>query len=206
MEQPEQCSVVQSAECTQIAVKKCTKCKIEKPATCDFFSRNKRKRDGMQSSCKECMKKYKDSVKDSISAKNKEWYARNRDLVLKKRSSLYENKKEEMLAKAASDRARFSVRIKKYKLEYARRNKHVLNERKRHREASKKLATPSWYKTEVKKIRDIYKLASESGMHVDHIVPINSDIVCGLHCLSNLQILDPSENISKGNRWWPDMP
>lgn len=206
MEQLERCSVAQSAECTQIAVKKCTKCKIEKPATTDFFAKAKRCKDGLRYWCKACMKKYKESVKDAISAKNKEWYARNRDLVLQKRASLYEEKKEEMLAKASSDRDRFSVRIKKYKLEYARRNKHVLNERKRKREASKKLATPSWYKTEVKKIIDIYKLASESGMHVDHIVPINSDIVCGLHCLSNLQVLDPSENISKGNRWWPDMP
>ncbi len=42
--------------------------------------------------------------------------------------------------------------------------------------------------------------------HVDHVVPINSPIVCGLHCATNIQLLTARENVSKGNRWWPDMP
>jgi len=36
--------------------------------------------------------------------------------------------------------------------------------------------------------------------HVDHIVPLVSQLVCGL------QILDAKANIEKGNRSWPDMP
>lgn len=42
--------------------------------------------------------------------------------------------------------------------------------------------------------------------HVDHIVPLNSKIVCGLHCEQNLQVIPAVKNYEKNNTVWPDMP
>lgn len=78
------------------------------------------------------------------------------------------------------------------------------------RRAQKKNATPIWANKEAIKI--LYAKAKrltvwmEEKFHVDHIVPLVSDYVCGLHCEANLQILPKTANLSKCNRWWPDMP
>lgn len=77
------------------------------------------------------------------------------------------------------------------------------------RRASLEQATPPWADQE--KIRRIYEMrdiATEmTGIqhHVDHLVPLVSDRVCGLHVENNLQVSTATDNIAKGNRSWPDM-
>jgi hypothetical protein len=41
---------------------------------------------------------------------------------------------------------------------------------------------------------------------IDHVVPLRSKIVCGLHAETNIRVIPAFENRSKGNRHWPDMP
>jgi hypothetical protein len=73
------------------------------------------------------------------------------------------------------------------------------------RHAQKLKAVPKWAEYEKEQIRALYIqrdiIIKETGIphHVDHIVPLQSKFVCGLHCLSNLQILTAEENISKSN-------
>lgn len=68
-------------------------------------------------------------------------------------------------------------------------------------------ATPAWLNQEQRtEINRIYKRAKQLGQTVDHIVPLASGIVCGLHVPWNLQILTREENNNKGNRYWPDCP
>jgi hypothetical protein len=67
-------------------------------------------------------------------------------------------------------------------------------------------ATPRWLTDkQVAAMREVYRRCPLDS-HVDHIVPLKSDIVCGLHVPWNLQHLPAGPNMSKGNRYWPDCP
>lgn len=65
------------------------------------------------------------------------------------------------------------------------------------RKRTMRQAMPPWADRE--RIAEIYSRAQEAGMHVDHIVPLNHELVCGLHCEFNLQLLSPEENLAKSN-------
>ena len=78
----------------------------------------------------------------------------------------------------------------------------IITHKKQNTEQRNK-ATPSWY--EKKEIDALYKkahrLTVETGIphQVDHIVPLQHDKICGLHCFSNLQILTETNNKRKSN-------
>lgn len=69
-------------------------------------------------------------------------------------------------------------------------------------------ATPSWANHFF--IEEAYELAKKRSQvtgvrwEVDHIVPIKSDRVCGLHVEHNLRVIPKLVNISKKNYHWPD--
>lgn len=52
------------------------------------------------------------------------------------------------------------------------------------------------------KIRGIYNKCPE-GYHVDHEIPLQGKLVCGLHVEDNLQYLTATENMKKGNKYTP---
>ena len=97
-----------------------------------------------------------------------------------------------------------------YSKEYSKRNPDKVAAKEARRRALKLNATPKWSdKDEILKFYEASRRLSEllgEWYHVDHIVPLVSDIVCGLHCEANLQILIGKDNLSKGNRYWLDMP
>lgn len=63
---------------------------------------------------------------------------------------------------------------------------------------SKLERTVPW--SELEQIKDFCNKCP-SGYHVDHIIPLNGELVSGLHVLSNLQYLPASENCSKSNSY-----
>lgn len=90
------------------------------------------------------------------------------------------------------------------------RNPDKCNEAKARRRAIEKRVTPAW--RDRARILEVYALAKRLTKtlgikhHVDHIVPLRSALVCGLHVEHNLRVIPAAENRSKNNRYWPDMP
>lgn len=78
------------------------------------------------------------------------------------------------------------------------------------RRAAIKNAIPGWAnKFFIKEIYHLAKLRTKATgfkWHVDHIVPLQSRLVCGLHVEHNLQVIPAVENHMKKNCYWPDMP
>ncbi|MDM0116895.1 hypothetical protein QTI66_32735 [Variovorax sp. J22R133] len=68
---------------------------------------------------------------------------------------------------------------------------------------------PPWYDRGA--VSYLYKarmfLTLETGVQysMDHIVPMNHPLVCGLHVQNNLCVLPLVENIRKSNNHWPGM-
>lgn len=127
--------------------------------------------------------------KERYSAMAKAKYAANRDAV---RASVQEW------------RRRNPQKVRDYSGQYKEKNLPRLVAINAARRARQALATPAWGAQESMLL--LYQKAAEWGMTVDHIVPISSKLVCGLHVHANLQLIRMEHNSSKGNRHWPDMP
>jgi hypothetical protein len=95
-------------------------------------------------------------------------------------------------------------------LRYARSSSAIENERSVRRNRAVKEATPTWVNME--EVLEFYfyaqALTKHHGRpyHVHHIVPLQSSLVCGFHCESNLTVITGLENLQISNKWWPDMP
>jgi hypothetical protein len=116
----------------------------------------------------------------------------------------YERNKEMVKARAA---ARPAEEKRHHKYAYHERNPDQRKaqtslRKRRHREA-----TPPWVTAEQKKqMRSLYleaqrmtKITGERYV-VDHIVPLLSECVCGLHVPWNLRVITQEENLKKSNK------
>lgn len=169
--------------------KVCNVCR--KTKTADMYGRNATHSSGLNSWCKACV-----SAENArrAAAKNA-WRDANRERCRDvNRRSVARN----------IESARAS------KSEWVKRNAENVNARTARRRALKLNATPRW--ANHSEILRIYRSATELSVKtgeqwtVDHIVPLRSKLVCGLHCEANLRVITKVENSIKGNRHWPDMP
>jgi hypothetical protein len=163
--------------------------------------------------------------KDKILAQNKIYYEANKENHAKLTKTWRERNPERFRELVQNWEAKNKDYIRAYKKLYREANNFAVKARIKawrianpdkvrasdaSRRAAKERATVSW--ADLDKICELYALAirltEETGIlhHVDHIVPLRSKLVCGLHNEFNLQVLPWQENLSKGNRYWPDMP
>ena len=144
--------------------------------------------------------------KEKARQRANKWYAENKERSSATKKKYQEENKEyyKMYYKKYGEENRKRRReiVKKYRAE----NRDIVNAMNAKRRAQKLRATPAWYEQDRDKVDLIYAKAQEFGFFVDHIVPLQSKKVCGLHTWANLQLLAPEVNISKGNRRWPYMP
>ena len=112
-----------------------------------------------------------------------EYYQRNRKDKLE-----YQKERRKTLGKEV---------LAEYQKNYYIKNHHMMAFKKALRRSRKRQATPFW--SDLYKIKEIYANCPEN-LTVDHIIPITSPFVCGLHVSWNLQYLTRSENSKKGNR------
>ncbi len=184
---------------------KCNACDVTKPI-CDFYPKNR--------VCKVCyLRRVKDRYNEKaekLKAYARSLYAKNKDEEQSRRRQYYlEHRHQENARNRAYYEANKTALLVKAS-EYRRDNPHVKRLSTAKRRAAKLNATPAWAdKSAINKIykeAELLSLRSGAAYHVDHIVPLISDVVCGLHVENNLQVLTAAQNTSKGNRWWPDMP
>ena len=182
------------------------------------FPKNKNMKSGHLNSCKACKKKtdssYYTSNKEECNRKSKERYGeKDRQRV----SKYYEQNKDNINENRRFMRDLFpEEHSHQDKIKYLKRREVILeklaspegrakaNAINAKRRALKVQATPHW--ANIDKIKDFYVRAKEMNKitgtkyHVDHIIPLRSPIVCGLHCHNNLQILTADENRKKYNK------
>lgn len=103
-------------------------------------------------------------------------------------------------AKSFEYREQNPHRVSEYRKEHYLANIGYYKDKAAHRRALIIKATPEW--ADRSKILDIYQNCPENH-HVDHIVPLNSDVVCGLHVEHNLQYLTAEDNLRKSNKFIP---
>lgn len=143
---------------------------------------------------------------------NRNYYLANTEKV-KALVSAYLAANRERISAWRKEYSKSPERVKKSRAAHAawkKRNPHKVAEDNVRRAVAYWQQRPSWADKAV--MRELYALArlrtALTGIQwvVDHIVPLHSDLVCGLHCEANLQVIPAATNAVKLNLWWPDMP
>lgn len=165
-------------------MKKCTKCLKDKEIT--KFYPNKNGRLGVRGRCKSC-ESLIDKVRSGSTKRKlykKEYYDNNKEKQNTQKRNKYNLDVE------------FREKIKVHQKKYYANNKYRYREAWARYKAAKLKATIAGYESQLK---TIYKNCPKEH-HVDHIIPLQGAIVCGLHVPWNLQYLPAKENLSKGNK------
>jgi hypothetical protein len=188
-------------------MKTCTACNETKPL--DAFAR---KGAGLQSKCKVCAaawaRQYRAEHPAAVKLADQKSRAKHADRVRARMQSYRQANKVAIEAKIKEWRVAHADHVKARRRAWFARSElaQALSRFYRaQRRAVRLAATPAW--SEAAAIREVYALAkfltdvTGEQHHVDHIVPLQSPLVCGLHVAANLRVVRASDNLAKGNRF-----
>jgi hypothetical protein len=214
-------------------VKRCGRCGEAKPLTA--FSRDSGRKDGLQKRCKACQSAHFQANRDRNLARQRQYDTENREARQKRTAEYYENNRDrlkpvralwhrENAEKVAARKAKYrtenpekfhgvragDVEYLGYLSQWRRLNRGKVTAASNKRRAAKLQATPKW--ADFGAIAELYEVSVATveifgiAFEVDHIVPLKSKLVCGLHWEGNLRVITRIENRQKKNSVWPDMP
>ena len=164
------------------------------------FEKAKQCPDGHLSTCKICRRKVKNANyrknyklnSEKLKHKSQKWRKENPAKLKEYKLKTKDREKQWFLDDKKKNPAKYKERNKKWK----QANKGLVTFYTNNRRAQKLNATLEGYREELK---EIYKNCPE-GYEVDHIMPLMSNQICGLHVPWNLQYLTPKENRMKSNK------
>ena len=148
-------------------------------------------------------------------AKNKEknlkrvrkWQAENKESRTAWLINYHANHGEKVRESLRKWQAKNKERMSETQKQWRKSNQSKVTKYSANRRATKLNATPVWLTDKQKeKTAKIYAKAAamekRTGVkhHVDHIVPLQGENVCGLHVPWNLQVITATQNCSKGNK------
>jgi len=149
--------------------------------------------------------------KERIKKRVREWESRNpeRAAELKRKHAQSDHGRE--VNRIASERVRNREpgRASKWRAENREKHRPIREAYQATRRARAASAVPAWVdkKAIAKVYREAARLTFETGIphDVDHIVPVISRFVCGLHVPWNLRAIPSAENRAKSNKLIDDL-
>ena len=131
----------------------------------------------------------------------------NKEKMLKAEAEYRKNNKEKIKETRLRSDVKNIVSIRASKSKWKKLNLDAVNACHAKRRGVKLNATPKWLtKDDYLEIKKCYTLAQllqkETGIkyHVDHIIPLQGELVNGLHVPWNLQVITATENYKKSNK------
>lgn len=154
---------------------------------------------------REYMRKWRESHREEDAARTSRYRAANKEKVYesskKSAKKWRENNPDLAKERTRQSNARWvanpanKAKKKQITNEWVATHPEWRSEKTRQRRKMVRQATPLWADHEL--IELVYAEAKHRGLTVDHCVPIQSTVVCGLHVHNNLQLMSVEDNSRK---------
>lgn len=153
-------------------MKRCSRCSEERPITQFYVRAGNTTHPWCKPCCTTYAKQQHLADPEAHAKRSRAWEKSNPDKMRARRARRYEEHP------AARRPVKKGTHPKQYRVAWANR----------------------FFMDEAYRLAKLRSKATGIVWEVDHIVPLKSDVVCGFHCESNLQVITRLENVRKGNK------